>query len=401
MKKLLAVLMVGLLALAFLPASHAFAQGKVVRVTLIDENGSGEDGSAQLTDQGDGTTKVELLMLNAPEGAEQPAHIHKGTCTTLDPKPAYPLETIKEGKSTTIVKVTLADLAKEKYAINVHKSAAEASVYVSCGNLPSGAAATGGAMTMDQVMTTLLDQANELLGTIKKEETDASKNAYDLYHATFAAHEGEIMAQSAGTQAELEDAMRAVNAALGEGNFEEAEQAAEKLIETLTEAQGTLSASTTGTTTGATDTAAASMPDVFGQLEAAAGDLVRETTNKDKDGSQRAYDEYHGVFAANETAIKEKDASTQADLEERMHEVRDALAASDWDKASAASKELLDAVQKGDAKIASMSSGGTSGGGGDLPTTGNPDSSITIALVLLALGLTGVGLLARRRVIRQ
>jgi hypothetical protein len=399
MKKLLAVLMVGLLALAFLPASHAFAQGKVVRITLIDENGSGEDGSAQLTDQGDGTTKVELLMLNAPEGAEQPAHIHKGTCTTLDPKPAYPLETIKEGKSTTIVKVTLADLAKEKYAINVHKSAAEASMYVSCGNLPSGAAATGGPMTMAQVMSTLLDQANELLGTIKKEETDASKNAYDLYHATFAAHEGEIMAISAGTQAELEDAMRAVNAALGEGNFEEAEQAAEKLIETLTEAQGTLSAGTT--TTGTTDTATASMPDVFGQLEAAAGDLVRETTNKDKDGSQRAYDEYHGVFAANEAAIKEKDAATQADLEERMHEVRDALAASDWDKASAASRELLDAVQKGDAKIASMASGGTSGGGGDLPTTGNPDNSFTMAFVLIALGLAGAGLLARRWVTRQ
>jgi LPXTG-motif cell wall-anchored protein len=397
MKKLLAVLMVGLLALAFLPASHAFAQGKVVRVTLIDENGSGEDGSAQLTDQGDGTTKVELLMLNAPEGAEQPAHIHKGTCTTLDPKPAYPLETIKEGKSTTTVKVTLADLAKEKYAINVHKSAAEASVYVSCGNLPSGAAATGGAVSMDQVMTTLLDQSNELFNTIRKKEADASKNAYDLYHATFAAHEGEIKAKSPDTQAKLEDAMHEVNTALGEGNFDEAEQAAGKLVGVVKGAMDTLGASITSTT----DTAVASMPDIFGQLEAAAGDLVRETTNKDKDGSQRAYDEYHGVFAANETAIKEKDAATQADLEERMHEVRDALAASDWDKASAASKELLDAVQKGDAKIASMSSGGTSGGGESLPTTGNPDNSITLALVSLALGLTGAGLLARRRAIRR
>src|SRR5438046_3157605 len=126
MKKLVNLGLVALVALAFGPASHAFAnaaaQAKVVRITLIDENGSGEDGSAQLTDQGDGTTKVELLMLNAPEGAQQPAHIHKGSCTTLDPNPAYPLETVKEGKSTTIVKVSLADLTKEKYAINVHKS---------------------------------------------------------------------------------------------------------------------------------------------------------------------------------------------------------------------------------------------------------------------------------------
>ena len=132
MKRLVNLGLVALVALAFGPAQHAFAgveaQSKVVRITLIDENGSGEDGSGQLTDQGDGTTKVELLMLNAPEGAEHHAHIHKGSCATLDPTPAYPLETVKGGKSTTVVTVSLADLTKEKYAINVHTSAAEASV---------------------------------------------------------------------------------------------------------------------------------------------------------------------------------------------------------------------------------------------------------------------------------
>src|SRR5262245_65139681 len=108
MKRLALVLLVSLLALNFGWASQTYAQGKVVRLTLIDENGSGEDGSAQLTDQGDGSTKVELIMLNAPEGAVQPAHIHKGTCTNLDPNPAYPLNDIKEGKSTTVVQVPLA-----------------------------------------------------------------------------------------------------------------------------------------------------------------------------------------------------------------------------------------------------------------------------------------------------
>src|SRR4051794_39450384 len=110
MKKLFAWLMIAGLALTLLPVLHAAAAGKVVRVTLIDENGSGEDGSAQLTDQGDGTTKVELLMLNAPEGAVQPAHIHKGSCATLDPAPSYPLTSVTEGKSTTIVAVKLDDL---------------------------------------------------------------------------------------------------------------------------------------------------------------------------------------------------------------------------------------------------------------------------------------------------
>src|SRR6476661_8337816 len=136
MRRLAIILLVALVALSFGPVSHGYAQGKVVRVSLIDENGSGEDGAAQLTDMGDGTTKVELIMLNAPEGAVQPSHIHKGSCANLDPNPAYPLNDVKEGKSTTVVKVPLADLTKEKYAINVHKSAAEATVYVSCGNLP-------------------------------------------------------------------------------------------------------------------------------------------------------------------------------------------------------------------------------------------------------------------------
>src|SRR3954452_6374051 len=105
MRKFIVMGMVALLALSFGPAAHVMAQGKVVRISLIDENGSGEDGSAQITDMGDGTTKVELIMLNAPDGAVQPAHIHKGTCATLDPTPAYPLNNVQDGKSTTIVKV--------------------------------------------------------------------------------------------------------------------------------------------------------------------------------------------------------------------------------------------------------------------------------------------------------
>jgi hypothetical protein len=98
-----------------------------------------------------------------------------------------------------------------------------------------------------------------------------------------------------------------------------------------------------------------------------------------------------------------------------MHEVRDAVTAGDWDKAAAASKELVDAVQRGDAKLASMPAGGasqgttptpmpvTSGGGtseGSLPPTGSPDSVVPLTLLLLALGLTGLGLAVGKRVTR-
>src|SRR5829696_3802885 len=122
MKRLVLLACLALVAFTVYPAAPGLAQGKVVRLTLIDENGSGEDGSAQLTDQGNGSTKVELIMLNAPEDADQPASIHKGSCSSLDADVAYALEDVKESKSTTTVNVPLADLTAEKYAIAVYKS---------------------------------------------------------------------------------------------------------------------------------------------------------------------------------------------------------------------------------------------------------------------------------------
>jgi hypothetical protein len=352
MKRLVTLGLVALVALAFGPTSHAFAsvaaQGKVVRITLIDENGSGEDGSAQLTDMGDGTTKVELIMLNAPEGAEQPAHIHKGTCTTLDPSPAFPLETVKEGKSTTIVKTTLADLTKEKYAINVHKSAAEASIYVSCGNLPSAAAVSGQTMTLDQALEMMLDQATEILGNVQKKEADASKNAYDAYHATFAANEEAIKTKDAATQTKLEDAMHEVRDTINEGKYDEAAKAAQELIDAVKAAQ---------TKVGGGDLTAA-----IGKLQAATADLVRETANKDKEGSQRAYDDFHTLFAANEEAIKDKNAEAQEHIEEAMHEVRDALAAGDFAKANTASTELQKEVNDAAGEMGMTGDTGNTGG---------------------------------------
>jgi hypothetical protein len=102
--------------------------------SLTEQNGSGQNGTAQLVDMGDGTTKVIVdITSNTPD--PQPIHIHNGTCATLDPKPKYPLTTMVNGHSETVVNVSVSDLLAAPFAINVHKSAAEASVYVSCGNI--------------------------------------------------------------------------------------------------------------------------------------------------------------------------------------------------------------------------------------------------------------------------
>jgi hypothetical protein len=101
---------------------------------LLAQNGSGETGTATLYDGAKGL--IVKLRMSGGGDVDQPAHIHKGTCDKLDPKPAYPLKPVHDGQSeTTVEGVTLAQLQKSPYAINVHKSAKEAAVYVSCGNL--------------------------------------------------------------------------------------------------------------------------------------------------------------------------------------------------------------------------------------------------------------------------
>ena len=115
--------------------------GEIANVELKEQNGSGESGTAELRAEG-GQTVVEITLDDAPATA-QPAHIHKGTCANLDPAPAYPLEDVVDGRSTSTENVTLEDLKSGQYAINVHKSAAEAQTYVACGNVGSG---DGGSM---------------------------------------------------------------------------------------------------------------------------------------------------------------------------------------------------------------------------------------------------------------
>lgn len=105
-------------------------QGNLVK---LDKGRDGDQpGTAVLLSQG-AKTEVNLFIKPSP-GVPQPAHIHEGAC----PAPGavkYPLTNVAEGKSKTVVDATLADLLKGGFAINAHKSAAEASKYVSCGNL--------------------------------------------------------------------------------------------------------------------------------------------------------------------------------------------------------------------------------------------------------------------------
>lgn len=103
-------------------------------VKLAPENSSGESGTATLTPVGK-QTKVVLSITGQPAGVTQPVHIHKGPCDKLNPKPAFPLSPVVNGKSETTVKASLDTLTHGTYAINGHKSVKEIKTYVFCGNI--------------------------------------------------------------------------------------------------------------------------------------------------------------------------------------------------------------------------------------------------------------------------
>jgi len=104
-------------------------------INLGAQNGSKQDGQAFLNDTAAGL-RVKLQVKNEPSGASEPAHIHQGTCAKLNPAPWKPLSNVVGGVSvTTIPNLTLAELKKGQYAINIHQSAANLKHYVSCGDL--------------------------------------------------------------------------------------------------------------------------------------------------------------------------------------------------------------------------------------------------------------------------
>ncbi len=109
--------------------------GKTIELALLPQGGSGESGTATLTDM-DGKLKVTLTVNGEPVGVSQPAHIHAGSCESLG-SPRYTLTDASGGSSETELAGVSVDqlLGELPLAINVHKSTQEAGVYVACGNL--------------------------------------------------------------------------------------------------------------------------------------------------------------------------------------------------------------------------------------------------------------------------
>jgi hypothetical protein len=131
----------------------------------------------------DATPMTEMTMGDG--GIAHPAHIHAGSCATLDPNPLFPLADVvipatdmgmedgmmadgtpmaspmadatpmagpmgmgsasamPAGQSTTVVPTALSDILAAEHAINVHLSYEEAGTYIACGAIGGAADANG------------------------------------------------------------------------------------------------------------------------------------------------------------------------------------------------------------------------------------------------------------------
>ena len=92
--------------------------GDTITIKIKALNGSGESGTATLTRLAS-RTRVVIGIKGENTTGKQPAHIHKGTCAKLDPKPAYPLHDVVLGKSNTVVDASFDELVSTPMAINV------------------------------------------------------------------------------------------------------------------------------------------------------------------------------------------------------------------------------------------------------------------------------------------
>lgn len=127
---------VGVALLAWVPLA---AQAKVtsLRVSIHPEPGFyvQERGVAVLVPV-PGGTQVTVQLKGVPPGVSEPMHIHKGLCGHIDPMPAWALNPVNSsGYSQTVIPTTVEILEAGPYAINVHQSPQDLTVYVACGNI--------------------------------------------------------------------------------------------------------------------------------------------------------------------------------------------------------------------------------------------------------------------------
>lgn len=109
--------------------------GEILSLELTEENGSGQAGTAVITPLNSERARI-IMEIDHPPDVPQPAHVHPGPCGNLG-DPVAALESLVDGRSETIVPMSLAELQRGGLVVHVHKSEADFEVSVACAALPA------------------------------------------------------------------------------------------------------------------------------------------------------------------------------------------------------------------------------------------------------------------------
>lgn len=110
--------------------------GQSADVVMQAMNG-GQAGSATILESPTLDLSVKITLQGSPSTLQEPAGVHAGTCTAINPEVKFPLSSITNGTSTTNnLNTTLAELSSSPYVVVVQRSGLDATP-VSCGQIPS------------------------------------------------------------------------------------------------------------------------------------------------------------------------------------------------------------------------------------------------------------------------
>jgi hypothetical protein len=104
-----------------------------LELDFTELNDSGVSGTAMLYEMG-AQTLVELELEGT--GDDHPAHIHAGTCESIEPEASWDLNNVgNEGTSSTLVDVSLGDLLNGEYVIDLHLAPDQLGLLIACAGI--------------------------------------------------------------------------------------------------------------------------------------------------------------------------------------------------------------------------------------------------------------------------
>ncbi len=112
------------------------ALGQSVTIKLNELQGSGDFGTATLTEVSSNQVRIVIQMGGTmPMEHNHPVDVYTGSCTNIDPKPVFPLNAVTNGQSDTTISISMTALMAGRYAIILHESPAALASHTACGDI--------------------------------------------------------------------------------------------------------------------------------------------------------------------------------------------------------------------------------------------------------------------------